>query len=71
MSSLLNVANSAVWIAVPTVQKLLVQEYEVDQHAIVQLTNIAYLLYVPGSILGFFILEKGVWRYRLALVAPY
>ena len=59
VSSLLNVANSAVWIAVPTVQKLLVQEYEVDQHAIVQLTNIAYLLYVPGSILGFFILEKG------------
>ena len=59
MSCLLNIANSCVWIAVPTVQNLLAQQYDVEQHAIVQLTNIAYLLYVPGSILGFYILEKG------------
>ena len=59
VSCLLNVANSCVWIAVPTVQNLLAQQYNVEQHAIVQLTNIAYLLYLPGSIIGFYILEKG------------
>ena len=58
LSFLLNTANSAVWISVPTVQDALAQQYEVKESDIVFLTNLVYLLFVPGSIIGFYVMSR-------------
>jgi MFS family permease len=58
LSFLLNLANSAIWIAVPTAQDPLAKQYNVSTHSIVFLTNIVYILFLPGSMLGFYLLSR-------------
>ena len=47
---LLNTANSTVWVAVSSVQAPAVVLYDVSPDDIVLLTNLVYVLFIPGTI---------------------
>ena len=55
---LLNTANSTVWVAVSSVQTSAVELYGVSQDDIVLLTNMVYLLFIPGTILSTYLLSN-------------
>lgn len=55
---LLNTANSVVWVAVSSVQSPAAQLYGVSEDSIVLLTNLVYVLFVPGTILSSWLLRR-------------
>ena len=55
---LLNTANSTVWVAVSSVQASAVELYDVSPDQIVLLTNLVYLLFIPGTFLSTYILSN-------------
>lgn len=55
---LLNTANSTVWVAVSSIQAPAIQLYGVSADSIVLLTNLVYVLFIPGTILSSFLLSK-------------
>jgi|TARA_B110000090_G_scaffold177945_1_gene201394 hypothetical protein len=55
---LLNTANSTVWVAVSSIQAPAVQLYNVSPDHIVLLTNLVYILFIPGTFLSTILLSK-------------
>ena len=55
---LLNTANSTVWVAVSSIQAPAVQLYGVSPDQIVLLTNLVYILFIPGTIVSSILLSK-------------
>ena len=55
---LLNTANSTVWVAVSSVQAPAVVLYDVSPDDIVLLTNLVYVLFIPGTILSTYLLSN-------------